>query len=215
MILDFADEATEDIFHGEQTKAARRCLPAELWTAAQRKLDRLNRAREPRYLADPPGNRLEALKATTRDSSAFASTTSTGSSSGSSAGTRETYRSSTTTEVRTAMLPTNRPPTAPGAMLLEEFLKPRGVTQVQLASRMGVPIQRVNTIVNGKRGISAETAILLAEALDTTPEFWMGLQADHDLWHALRNRAAAKGKGTPTAARARRASAPPGRHRSA
>jgi len=52
----------EDIFHGERTKAARRCLPAELWTAAQRKLDRLNQAREPRDLADPLGNRLEALK---------------------------------------------------------------------------------------------------------------------------------------------------------
>jgi len=62
MILDFADEVTEDVFHGNRTKAARRCLPQELWTAAQRKLDRLNRAKEPRDLADPPGNRLEALK---------------------------------------------------------------------------------------------------------------------------------------------------------
>jgi proteic killer suppression protein len=62
MILDFADEATEDIFHGNGSKAARRCLPRGLWPAARRKLDRLNRAREPRELADPPGNRLEALK---------------------------------------------------------------------------------------------------------------------------------------------------------
>ncbi len=62
MILDFADEATEDIFHGNRSKAARRCLPPGLWSAARRKLDRLNRAREPRELADPPGNRLEALK---------------------------------------------------------------------------------------------------------------------------------------------------------
>ncbi len=52
MILDFADEATEDIFHGNRSKAARRCLPPGLWPAARRKLDRLNRAREP---ADPPG----------------------------------------------------------------------------------------------------------------------------------------------------------------
>ncbi len=114
------------------------------------------------------------------------------------------------------MLPKNRPPTAPGEMLLEEFLKPRGVTQVELASRMGVPVQRVNTIVNGKRGITAETAILLAEALDTTPEFWMGLQADYDLWHALRKRAAVKGKGSVVAARARRTAVHgTGRHRSA
>ena len=74
-------------------------------------------------------------------------------------------------------------------MLLEEYLKPRGLTQVELAVRMGVPIQRVNTIVNGKRGITAETAILLSEALNTSPEIRMGLQSDHDLWHALRKRA--------------------------
>ncbi len=86
------------------------------------------------------------------------------------------------------MLPKNRPPTPPGVMLLEEFLKPRGVTQIELAARMGVPVQRVNTIVHGKRGVTADTAILLSEALDTTPELWMGLQADHDLWHALKRR---------------------------
>jgi len=51
-----------DIFHGGRSKAARRCLPPELWAAARRKLDRLDQAREPRDLADPPGNRLEALK---------------------------------------------------------------------------------------------------------------------------------------------------------
>jgi proteic killer suppression protein len=62
VILDFADQATEDLFNGSRTKAARRCLPLELWSSAQRKFDRLNRAREPRDLADPPGNRLEALK---------------------------------------------------------------------------------------------------------------------------------------------------------
>ncbi|MGB8931037.1 MAG: HigA family addiction module antitoxin [Anaeromyxobacteraceae bacterium] len=104
------------------------------------------------------------------------------------------------------MLPKSRPPTPPGEMLLEEYLKPRGVTQVALAARMGVPIQRVNTIVNGKRGITAETAILLAEALDTTPEFWMGLQTDLDLWHALKARATAG---------IRRSGAGPGRHRAA
>jgi addiction module HigA family antidote len=97
-------------------------------------------------------------------------------------------------------------------MLLEEYLKPRGVTQVALAARMGVPIQRVNTIVNGKRGITAETAILLGEALDTTPEFWMGLQADFDLWHALRARVAGK---RSVAARGRRSGTGPGRHRAA
>ena len=105
------------------------------------------------------------------------------------------------------MLPKNRPPTPPGEMLLEEYLKPRGLTQVELAARMGVPIQRVNTIVKGKRGITAETAILLSEALVTSPELWMGLQADHDLWQALRKRSEtgarphrSKGHGKPRAA---------------
>jgi proteic killer suppression protein len=62
VIVEFADQATADIFHGTASKVARRRLPRELWPAAQRKLDRLNRAREPRDLADPPGNRLEALR---------------------------------------------------------------------------------------------------------------------------------------------------------
>jgi addiction module HigA family antidote len=82
------------------------------------------------------------------------------------------------------MLPKHRPPTPPGEILLEEFLRPLGMTQVALAEKMGVPIQRVNTLVNGKRGVTAETALLLSDVFDTTPEFWMNLQVAHDLWHA-------------------------------
>jgi antitoxin HigA-1 len=84
------------------------------------------------------------------------------------------------------MLPTNRPPTSPGEVLLEEFLKPLGMTQLALAEKMGVPVQRVNTLVNGKRGITAETAVLLARTFDTSPEFWMNLQTSCDLWAAQR-----------------------------
>ncbi len=79
------------------------------------------------------------------------------------------------------MLPKNRVPTHPGEILLEEFLKPLGVSQKQLAEHIGVPIQRVNEIVRGKRGVSSKTAWLFADALGTTPEFWMNLQALHDL----------------------------------
>ena len=57
------------------------------------------------------------------------------------------------------MLPKNRPPTSPGVMLLAEYLEPRKLTQVALAARMGVPRQRVNTLIHGKRGITAETAM--------------------------------------------------------
>ena len=79
------------------------------------------------------------------------------------------------------MLPNNRIPTHPGEVLLEEFLKPLGLTQVALADHLDIPIQRINELVRGKRGVSPETAWLLAGALGTTPEFWINLQANHDL----------------------------------
>ena len=82
------------------------------------------------------------------------------------------------------MIPSSRIPTHAGVILLEEFLKPLGMTQVQLAEKIGVPIQRINTLINGKRGMSAETAILLAKALNTTPEFWMNIQVAVDLAEA-------------------------------
>ncbi len=82
------------------------------------------------------------------------------------------------------MLPKNRPPTPPGEVLQEEFLTPKHMTQVELASKMKVSLQRVNELIRGKRGVTAETAILLGEVLGTTPEFWMNLQAGFDLWHA-------------------------------
>lgn len=80
--------------------------------------------------------------------------------------------------------PSNRPPRPPGEVLLEEFLKPKGLSQVDCAKRLGIPLQRLNAVVTGRRAVSAETAILLAEEFKTTPEFWMALQAGVDLWHA-------------------------------
>ena len=77
-----------------------------------------------------------------------------------------------------------RPPTHPGQILLTEFLSPKGMTQIALAERMGVPIQRINTLISGKRGVTAETAILLSRVFDTTPEFWMNLQNAVDLYEA-------------------------------
>jgi addiction module HigA family antidote len=79
------------------------------------------------------------------------------------------------------MPPKNRIPTHPGEILLEEFLEPLGVTQVAFAAHIGVPVQRVNEIVRGRRGVSAETAWLFAQALGTTPQFWINLQSAHDL----------------------------------
>ena len=74
-----------------------------------------------------------------------------------------------------------RLPTHPGEVLLEEFLQPLAVTQVELASHLGVPVQRINEIVRGRRGVSAETAWLFAQAFGTSPEFWINLQTAHDL----------------------------------
>jgi addiction module HigA family antidote len=79
------------------------------------------------------------------------------------------------------MIPENRIPTHPGEILLEEFLKPLELTQVALAKHLGIPTQRINEIVRGKRGVTPETAWLFAQALGTTPQFWLNLQIQHDL----------------------------------
>ena len=79
------------------------------------------------------------------------------------------------------MLPEQRIPTHPGEILAEEFLKPLKLTQVALADHIGVPVQRVNEIVRGKRGITAETAWLLSGTFATAPDFWINLQTSYDL----------------------------------
>lgn len=79
------------------------------------------------------------------------------------------------------MLPENRVATHPGEILKEEFLGPSGITQVAFAQHIGVPLQRVNETIRGKRGITPETAWLFAQALGTPPQFWMNLQNAYDL----------------------------------
>jgi len=86
------------------------------------------------------------------------------------------------------MLPTNRPPTHPGEMLLKQFLEPLGVTQVEAAKRMSIPFQRLNAIVKGRRGVSADTALLFEALTRWDAQIWLTLQARWDLWHALRAR---------------------------
>lgn len=90
------------------------------------------------------------------------------------------------------MLPTHRVPTHPGVILLEEFLAPLGFSQVALAEHLGVPVQRINEIVRGKRGITPETTWLLAQAFGTTPQFWVNLQTNHDLASARPRRRVGK-----------------------
>jgi addiction module HigA family antidote len=79
------------------------------------------------------------------------------------------------------MIPSNRIATHPGVILLKEFLEPLEVTQKALATHLGIPVQRINEIVRGKRGITPDTAWLLSEALNTSPEFWLNLQSTYDL----------------------------------
>lgn len=81
-------------------------------------------------------------------------------------------------------IPTNRIPTHPGEMLLEEFLTPMGITQKDLADNIEVPYQRINEIVNGRRGITPSTALRLAKFFDMSAEFWMNLQLRWDLYFA-------------------------------
>lgn len=98
------------------------------------------------------------------------------------------------------MLPSDRIPTHPGEILLEEFLRPLGTSQLAFSHRLGIPLQRVNEIVRGKRGVTAETALLLSAGLGTSPEFWLNLQAAHDLGRA---RAGALGERLHSLERAR------------
>lgn len=73
------------------------------------------------------------------------------------------------------------PPITPGDVLLEEFLKPLGVSQYQLVKDVAVPSRRINEIVLGKRGVAAGTALRLARYFGTSDRFWLNLQARHDL----------------------------------
>ena len=87
----------------------------------------------------------------------------------------------------TRRLPTHRPPTHPGEMLLEEFLRPLGISQSAFAIRLGVSFPRLNEIINAKRTVTSDTALRLAQVTGMSADFWLGLQQDWDLWHAVRS----------------------------
>ena len=79
------------------------------------------------------------------------------------------------------MMAARLPPVHPGEVLLEEFLKPTGLSQYRLAKDISVPPRRINEIVHGKRAVTADTALRLGRYLGTTPRFWLNLQAQYDL----------------------------------
>src|SRR5438128_2637674 len=111
---------------------------------------------------------------------------------------RTTSKSPTTTSgqaedrLSSRRLPRARPPTHPGEMLLEEFLVPLGITQSALAVRLAISFPRLNEIVRGKRGVTPDTALRLARVVGMSADFWLGLQQDWDLWHAMHSDGAAE-----------------------
>jgi len=98
----------------------------------------------------------------------------------------------TTNDVVGRRLPRKRPPTHPGEMLFEEFVKPLELTQTELARHLGVSYPRLNEIIKGRRSVTPDTALRLSRVLGMAADFWLGLQQDWDLWHAM-NSPAAKG----------------------
>jgi addiction module HigA family antidote len=102
------------------------------------------------------------------------------------------------------MLPLHRVATHPGQVLLKEFLEPLGLTQVKLAKAIDIPQNRVNELIRGKRGITPETALLLAEYFKNSAEFWMNLQTAYDLTRvraALRKQPVTASRGRSRSAR--------------
>jgi addiction module HigA family antidote len=84
-------------------------------------------------------------------------------------------------------LPRHRPPTHPGEMLLEEFLKSLGITQSAFAVTLGVSFPRLNEVIRAKRSVTPDTALRLARVLGMSADFWLGLQLEWDLWHAMKS----------------------------
>jgi len=158
MIQSFKNKATEDIFNGNPTKKASKICPSVLWKQASRKLDQLDSVLTLDELRIPPGNRLEFLSGDRKGQFSI--------------------------RIR---IPTHRAPTHPGEMLLEEFLNPMEITQRQLADAIHVPYQRVNEIINGRRGVTPATALRLAKFFGMSADYWMNIQQRWDLYHARKS----------------------------
>jgi addiction module HigA family antidote len=129
----------------------------------------------------PPGNRLKALRGEMKGRHSIRVTISIGSRFDGRTGMPSKSRSKTITRDPNWL----GPAIPPGEILLEEFLKPMQLGQVEAARRLDISLNRMNEIVLGKRGISADTALRLARFLNTSPQFWMRLQADWDLHQAV------------------------------
>jgi len=82
-------------------------------------------------------------------------------------------------------IPTNQPPVHPGEILLEEFLKPYGITPSELSQRINISVEQIHTVLNGKNGMSTDMALRLSRLFGTSPELWLNGQMKWDIWHLL------------------------------
>jgi addiction module HigA family antidote len=89
-----------------------------------------------------------------------------------------------------AVVPTHRPPVHAGEVLIEEFLKPLAITQVEIAERLGISFQRLNAIANGRRSVTPDTALRLSRVFGTSAAFWLNLQQARDVYEAMHSKEA-------------------------
>jgi antitoxin HigA-1 len=177
MIQGFADSEAELIWSGRRSRK----LPADIQNVALRKLRLLNQARALGDLRVPPGNRLEALSADRRGSIRSGSMINGAYALYGMREDRHVSKSSTTTP-RSGLLSNPHP----GEILLEEFLKPMGLSQNALAREVHVAPRRINEIVLGKRDVTADTDLRLARYFGLSEGFFLGLQMDYDLMQRRR-----------------------------
>jgi addiction module HigA family antidote len=153
------DDATKEIYDGKSSKKARARLPEELWVLARKNAPLAGQV-----------SRQEDIEIVDYHWVPVS-------------GCRSEIATSTTINEKVTMIPKNRPPTHPG-VLIQDTIQELGITQVEIAKRLGIPLQRLNTIVKGKRGVTADTALRLSKVFGTTPELWLNLQMAVDLWEA-------------------------------
>lgn len=176
MIKSFKDEETAKLFRRQFSRK----LPQDIQRSARRKLELLDGADTLQDLRQPPANHLEKLSGdregqySMRINDQWRMCFAWRESDVSNVESVEYHEDRTMTEQRL-------PPIHPGEILLEEFLKPMNISQYRLAKDMSVPARRINEIVQGKRAISADTALRLSRYFGLSERFWMNLQGRYDL----------------------------------
>lgn len=163
MIRSFADREAERLFQREFSRR----FPPDIQCRARIKLEILDAAERLEDLQQPPSNNLELLVGDRQDNIAFGSIGS---------GASVLFR-----KKAVPMTQEKLPPIHPGEILNEEFLQPHGLSQYRLAKEIGVPARRINEIVQGKRGITPDTALRLSRYFGLSERFWMNLQSRYDL----------------------------------